>query len=382
MLRLLLRAYPRAFRERHGEDILRLCRDVYGPGFSLRAAADLLWNGACERLGAAPASFEDWLEQPRPESSAAGRLAGVVRDVRAGMRSLRASPGFTFAIVLTLALGIGATTAIFSVVDAVLLRPLPYANGARLLRIVQPAAGVENAGLSPLEIADLRAQTRALDAVVEYHGMQFTLLGGAEPERVATGVVSWNFFDAFGVRPLLGRSFLPADEEQGAMPVLLLSYDHWMRTWRGDPGVVGHMFTMNDKTHLVIGVLPPIPQHPAENDVYMPTVACPFRNGPHWPHHRDARGLSAYGRLRPGVTPQAARADLAAVMTQSRSEHPEAYAKEQALWSNAALLRDELTRKARPTLLVLIATALFLLVIVCANVANLTLARLVRRERE
>src|SRR5438067_12457229 len=105
MLRILLRAYPKRFRDLHGEEVLRLCRDVYGPGFSLRAAADLLWNGACERLGAAPASFEDWLEQPRLESSAAGRLAGVVRDVRAGMRRPRASPGVTVAIVLTLALG-------------------------------------------------------------------------------------------------------------------------------------------------------------------------------------------------------------------------------------------------------------------------------------
>src|SRR5205085_2981059 len=237
-------------------------------------------------------------------------------------------------------------------------------------------------GFWPLEVQDLRAQAHALDAVVEYHGMQFTLLGGAEPQRVATGVVSWNFFDTFGVRPLVGRTFLPSDEEAGALPLRVLSSAYWMRAYRGDARIVGRSFTMNDKVHQVIGVLPAIPQHPAENDVYMPTVACPFRNGPHWPHHRSARGLSVYARMRPGATAQGARAELAAVMSRWHAEHPEAYPAEISLGSNAALLRDELARNARPTLLVLLATAAFLLVIVCSNVANLTLARLVRRERE
>ena len=361
MLRLFLRAYPKEFRERHGDEILRTCRDVYGDGFSARAAADLLWSGLCERA------------------------AGVVpRDFRAGARSLGASRGFTFAIVLTLALGIGATTAIFSVVDAVLLKPLPYANGDRLVHLTQPASANqgENAGFSPLEVQDLRAQSRALDAVVEYHGMQFTLLGGAEPERVATGVVSWNYFDAFGVKPVIGRSFEAADEEHGAEPVLLLSYAYWMRAYRGDPGIVGRTFTMNDRVHRVIGVLPPIPQHPAENDVYMPTSACPFRSGPNWPHHRNARGLSVYARMKPGVSLDAAHADVASIMTRLHEAYPADYPAALGLGSGAALLRDELTRTARPTLLLLLATAAFLLVIVCTNVANLTLARLVRRERE
>lgn len=305
-----------------------------------------------------------------------------MRDVRGGVRSLAASGGFTAAIVLTLALGIGATTAILSVVDAVLLRPLPYANGERLVRITQPAIGAENAGFSPLEVQDLRAQTRAFDAVVEYHGMQFTLLGGVDPQRVATGVVSWNFFDAFGVKPLVGRTFLPSDEDPGAMPVLVLSNEYWMRVYRGDPSIVGHTFSMNDKVHQVVGVLPAIPQHPAENDVYMPTVACPFRSGPHWPHDRTARGLSVYGRMKAGVSMDAARADVAGIMSRLHDSYPEAYPMELGLGSGAALLRDELTRTARPTLLLLLATAAFLLIIVCSNVANLTLARLVRRERE
>ncbi|HUJ27866.1 MAG TPA: ABC transporter permease [Myxococcales bacterium] len=384
MLRLFLRAYPKAFRQKHGEEILALCRDQYGPGFSLRAAADLLWSGLCERAGSAPASLEDWMERPRKSGARGERLASIARDVRSGVRSLRHSGGFTPAIVLTLALGIGATTAIFSMVDAVLLRPLPYANGERLLRLTQPASGakVENAGFSPLEVADVRAQTRTLDAVVEYHGMQFTLLGGPDPQRVATGVVSWNFFDAFGVKPLVGRTFLPSDEEPGAPAVLVLSYGYWMRAYRGDAAIVGRTFTMNDKTHTVIGVLPPIPQHPAENDVYMPTTACPFRSGAHWQHDRGMRGLSVYARMKPGVQVETARAEVASIMARMREANPQAYPRDIGFGSGAALLRDELSKPARPTLLLLLATAAFLLIIVCSNVANLTLARLVRRERE
>src|SRR4051812_11263320 len=329
MLRLCLRAYPKAFREKHGEDLLRLCRDVYGPGFSTRGALDLLWNGLRERAGAAPRAFGDWLERPAREGRGERILATILHDGRYGLRALAASRGFTAAILLTLALGIGANTAIFSVIDAVLLRPLPYAHGDRLVHLRQPVqAGANlNAGFSPLEVEDYREQSRALDAVVEYHQMQFTLLGGAEPQRVETGVVSANFFDAFGVRPLLGRTFLPQDDAQGAAPVLVLSYEYWQRAYRGDRSIVGKTFTMNDRVHEVVGVLAPMPQYPGVNDVFMPTVACPFRNGARWAQTRTARGLTAFGRLRSGVTLPAAQKDLAEIAERLHAAHPEAYPK-------------------------------------------------------
>ena len=384
MLRLFLRAYSRGFRERHGADLLRLCEDVYGKGFSFRAAGDLIWNGLKERLGGAPRDFGEWLERPAREGRGERALATVLHDARYGLRALLASRGFTAAILLTLALGIGANTAIFSVIDAVLLRPLPYAHGDRLVHLLQPVRGgqIDNAGFSPPEVKDYREQSQALDAVVEYHQMQFTLLGGAEAQRVSTAVVSANFFDAFGVRPLLGRTFLPQDDVQGAAPVLLLSYEYWQRAYRGDPGIVGKTFTMNDRVHEVVGVLAPMPQYPGVNDVFMPTVACPFRNGPHWSQDRTARGLTVFGRLRPGSTLAAAQKDLAQVAERLHGAHPDAYPKGDGYTTTAAALRDELTRSARPTLIVLLATTLFLLVIVCANVANLTMARLIRRERE
>jgi putative ABC transport system permease protein len=384
MLRLLLRAYPKSFRERHGEDLLRLCRDVYGEGFSLRAAADLLWNGLRERVGAAPRDFGEWLERPAREGRGERLLSTILHDARYGVRALLASRGFTAAILVTLALGIGANTAIFSVIDAVLLRPLPYAHGDRLVHLLQPvqAGALPNTGFSPLEVKDYREQSRALDAVVEYHQMQFTLLGGAEAQRVSTAVVSANFFDAFGVRPLLGRTFLSQDDVQGAAPVLILSYEYWQRAYRADPSIVGKTFTMNDRVHQVVGVLAPMPQYPGVNDVFMPSVACPFRNGPAWSQTRTARGLTVFGRLRPGFSLAAAQKDLAQIAERLHAAYPEAYPRADGYSTTAASLRSELTSAARPTLIVLLATTLFLLVIVCANVANLTMARLVRRERE
>src|SRR4051812_19700528 len=384
MLRFLLRAYPKRFRERHGDDLLRLCQEVYGNGFSFRAAADLLWNGVRERMGAAPHDFGEWLERPAREGRGERVLATVLYDARYGLRGLSANRGFTAAILLTLALGIGANTAIFSVIDAVLLRPLPYAHGDRLVHLLQPvrAGGISNAGFSPLEVKDYREQSRTLDAVVEYHQMQFALLGGAEAQRVATAVVSANFFDAFGVRPLLGRTFLPQDDVQGAAPVLVLSYEYWQRAYRADPSVVGKTFTLNDKVHEVVGVLAPIPQYPGVNDVFMPTVACPFRNGPRWAQTRTARGLTVFARLRQGATLAAAQRDLTQIGDRLHQAYPDAYPRGDGYGTTAAGLRDELTRSARPTLIVLLATTFFLLIIVCANVANLTMARLVRRERE
>ena len=383
MLRLFLKAYPKAFREKYGEDMLQTYRDVYGPR-SVRAAADMLWNGLLARAGRAPGDFEEWLQRPAREGRGERVLSQVWQDLRYGVRSLQQARGFTLAILLTLALGIGANTAIFSVVDAVLLRPLPYANGARLVHVLQPAqnAGVENVGFSPLEVADLREQAHSLDAVVEYHSMAFTLLGGSEPQRVQTGVVSSGFFDAFGVRPWLGRTFQPADDQLGAVPVLLLSYEYWQKTYRGDPALVGKTFTMNDKVHTVVGILPPMPQYPGVNDVYMPVSACPFRSTAPWLTTRKARGLTVFGRLKPGATLQQTRADLAGVADRLHQAYPADYPAAQGYTASAALLSEELTRKARPTLVVLLFTAIFLLIIVCANVANLTLARLVKRERE
>ena len=305
------------------------------------------------------------------------------QDVKYGVRNLRRTPGFALVVIVTMALGIGANTAIFSVVNGVLLRPLPYRNGERLvvLHQQQPLANVAEMGFSYKEILDYR-QSRAVDGVVEFHNMWFILLGRAEPQRVSTGVVSANFFDLLGVQPLYGRTFQEADDKPGAPAVLMLGHKYWKTSFGGDPSVVGKVFQMNDRPHQVIGVLPPVPQYPLEVDVYMPTQACPFRSNPMMVERRNGRMMTALARIREGVSLDKARADLDLIANRLQEEYPDFYPKGAGYRISAVPLQEELTQSFRTTLLVLLGTAGFVLLIVCASVANLMLARMVRRERE
>lgn len=311
-------------------------------------------------------------------------LETIWQDVRFGARVLRRNPGFTLLAVLTLALGIGANTAIFSVVYGVLLRPLPYQEGSRLIVLRQqaPLARIDDLNFSVKEIADYREQNQTLADLAEHHSMAFTLFGGAEPERIQAAVVSANFFDLMGISPLMGRAFVPGDEKHGAEAVLILSHKYWMRSQKGDPNIVGKVFRMNDRPHTVIGVLPPLPQYPNENDVYMPTSACPTRSSERFIANRNARMMSVFARLKPGVSETQAQADVAAIAGRMKQTYPEAYPENRGFGVALASLRQELTEKAKPTFLVLLCTAGLVLLLACANTANLTLARLMRRERE
>src|SRR3954463_9369938 len=307
------------------------------------------------------------------------------QDLRFGWRMIVRNPGFSALVVGTLALGIGANTAIFSVVYGVLLRPLPYLQGGNLVVLKQQAtkANQDNIAFSPKEVFDYRDYNHTLQSVVEYHSMTFLLLGKDTAERVQTAVVSANFFDVLGVKPMLGRTFVSSDENKDADAVLVLSHEYWMNHQGADPNIVGKVFQMNNKPHTVIGVLPPIPQYPPMKDVYMPTSQCPFRSNPKTVANRQARMLPAvFGRLKPGVSLQAAQADLSTVARQLESSYPKDYPKEYGYGVAVAPLQAELTRRARMTLLVLLGAAGFVLLIACANVANLMLARVLKRERE
>jgi putative ABC transport system permease protein len=317
-----------------------------------------------------------------------GRLISVFellwQDVSYGARVFIKNPGFTALAAFTLALGIGANTAIFSLVYGVLLRPLPYAGGDQLVVLKQeaPLADVHDMPFSVKEIADYREQNQTLQGVVEYHSMTFTLLGGEEPQRVQAGVVSANFFNLLGVNPLLGRSFLPTDDDHGAEAVLILSYPYWQRIHGGDPDIVGKVFQMNNRPHTVVGVLPSIPQYPDENDVYMPVSACPFRSSERFIENRDSRMMSAFGRLKPGVSPEQAQADIGTIAGRLKQAYPRSYPATRGYDAKVLSLQDELTSKARPTLIILLVTAGLVLLIACANVANLMLAGMTRREKE
>lgn len=316
------------------------------------------------------------------------RLADtILRDIRYGARNLWHHPGYSLLVLATLALGIGANTAIFSVVNGVLLRPLPYHDGHELVLARQqaPGTGANNIPFSVKEIIDYRNQLESLDGFVEYHGMAFTLLNRGEPDRVLTGVVSANFFDVLGVQPLFGRSFVDTDDDLGAEAVLMLSYPYWQQRFGGDPDIVGSVFEMNDRPHTVVGVLPPIPQYPRDNDVYMPTSACPFRARGEARMHEDRtafRGMVAFGRLRDGVGTQQFGSDLATVAGRLGQDFPDVYEPGSGYTAVTTPLADELTSNARPMLLILLGTTGLVLLIACANVANLTLARMTGRERE
>jgi putative ABC transport system permease protein len=370
-LQFLMRLLPAEFRGDYGpemEQVFAEQREEARRSGDKMGILRLWWETAKGIFTTAPSEHWSMLKQ----------------DTGFAMRMMRKNLGFTIAAIIVLGLGIGANTAIFSVVNAVLLKPLPFAHGERLLMLSQrtvPSGGGVGRSSVP-ELIDYRAQSHSMDGIVEYHNMQFILLGRAEPERVETGVVSWNFFDVFGVKPLVGRMFEPADEKPGAPAVLLLSYEYWMRSFGGDPTVVGKTFRMNDKPHLVIGVLPPFPQYPHENDVYMTSVACPFRSAPDMIADRKGRMLRLFGVMKAGVTPGQAQADLSAVAATMQRDFPTAYSNDATPKMEVTPLKTELTRDAKPTMLFLLAAAGFVLLIACANVANLNLARMVRRGRE
>src|SRR5256714_7618158 len=279
-----------------------------------------------------------------------------LQDLRYGARGLRRNPGFTLVALLTLALGIGANTAIFSVIYGVLMRPLPYADGNRLVILHQqaPLARVEDMGFSVKEINDYREQAQTLDQVVEHHSMSFILLGGEEAQRVSTAVVSANFFDMLGIKALYGRTFLPSDDEKGADAVLVLSYKYWKQQYKGDPNIVGRVFRMNNKPHTVVGVLPPIPQYPSESDVYMPTVACPTRSSDRFIANRTFRMMNVFGKLKAGVTVEQARAELAGLASNLQRTYPDAYPQNRGLSANPPPLQEKLTRRAQPPIFILL----------------------------
>ena len=311
-------------------------------------------------------------------------IESLWQDVKFGLRVLRRNPGFTLTAVITLALGIGANTALFSVIYGVLLRPLPYREGDRLVVLNQQARlnNANSLGFSVKEFQDYRDQNKTME-MVEHHAMSFILYGRNEPERVQTSVVSANFFEVLGVKPILGRSFVPDDEKLGGEAVLVLSHKYWVQSHGGDRNIVGTVFRMNNRPHTVIGVLPPVPEYPSESDVYMPTANCPFRSRTATIENRRGRLLSAvFGRLKPGVQVAQAQADVAGIAANLEGTYPDVYPKHIGYAAKLERLDEALTQEARPTFLILLGTTGLVLLIVCANVANLNLARVLQRQSE
>jgi putative ABC transport system permease protein len=302
-------------------------------------------------------------------------LENVLRDLRYALRTLRRSPGYTCMAVMTLGLGIGANAAIFTVINGVLLRPLPYAKPAQVVHVEQTATriGSDPIGFSVQEVFEYRQLNHVFSDLAEYHSMTFTLLGSKVPERVSTGVVSANFFDVLGVKPVLGRLLTPADETKQADPVLVLSYAYWVKNFGRDPKILGRTFEMNDRVHTVVGVLPPLPDYPDANDVYMPTSSCPFRSASKMIDDRDMRMVSVYARLKPGITSAQAQNDLATIAQRLALTYPKSYPAAAGLTAHINTVDQELTHAARPTFLTLLGAAALVLLLACANLANLAI---------
>src|SRR5690349_1858592 len=312
-------------------------------------------------------------------------------DLRYGARALFKHPGYAMLAIVTLGLGIGANTAIFSVINGVLLKPLPYENGDRLVVLQQsaPLSGRPNTGVAIAEYFDYRERSKdVFDGLVEYHQMSFDLINRGDPDRVNTGVVSANFFDLLGIKPVVGRTFIASDDVKGAEAVLVLSYTYWQTKFGGDPNIVGQVFEMNDRPHRVVGVLPNVPHYPQENDVYMPVLACPFRAAAEGTIARNRRAFSAlnvFGRLKPGVSPEQAASAVGAIchtFTQDRAFAAVYRPEQSGFQATTVEVRDALTSGARELLLILLGITGMILLIACANVANLTLARMLGRDRE
>ena len=306
-------------------------------------------------------------------------------DMRFALRSLRRARGFSTAVVLTLALGIGANTAMFTLLRGTVLRPLPTRDGDRLvyLRQAARAVGTKNALFSVPEVNDFRSAS-SLSAVAEYSSvLPFSLVGkDGQTLRVRTAVVTGNYFDVLGLRPVLGRLTTTKDDGAEAAPVAVLSYEYWMEHFGGDPRVVGTTVRLNDRLTPIVGVVEPAPKYPHADDIYVNTVTSPHHLSATMVTERTHRMSELFARLAPNVTVEQARTELTGVAQNMFKDHPEVYAKA-AQWDlTVSPLRDAMNERSALMFWLLMGAAAFVLVIACANVANLTLMRGVTRERE
>ena len=305
-------------------------------------------------------------------------------DFKFALRSLTRASGLALTVIVTLALGIGANAAIFSVVRGVLLRPLVNRDADRLIYIRQsaPGLGVPNTNFSVPEIKDLQAGVKSLSAFGDFSTIEFTMIGLGEPRTVRAGVVGGSYFDVMGLRPVMGRLLGPRDDGRNAEGAAVLTYRFWTSAFKSDPGVIGKVIRLSDRPATVVGVLEPSVPYPQETEIIANVVTSP--------HHLDAtmvegrvhRMTELFGRLAPGANLDTALAELRTVHGAMVKAHPEAYEAQADYRIEARSLRDQIISPARTILLILLAASGLVFIVACSNVANLILARSVRRQGE
>jgi predicted permease len=308
----------------------------------------------------------------------------MVTDIRYALRSLAGARGVAVTVILTLALGIGANAAIFSVVRGVLLKPLVNDDEERLIYIRQSATGrgAENTYFSVPELNDLRSRVTTISAFGDFSTLDFTMVGLGEPRVVRAGVVGGSYFSVMGLRPVAGRLLDATDDGPQAAPAAVLTHRFWSTTLESDPAVIGRTIKLGDRAVTIVGVLEPSIPYPSQTELIANVVTSSHHLSATMIDGRVHRMTELFGRLAPGADLESARAELRAAHAGMVSAYPQDYPARDEFRIDAVLLRDQITSPARTVLLVLLAASGLIFVIACSNVANLILARSVRREGE
>ncbi|MEO7962972.1 MAG: ABC transporter permease, partial [Gemmatimonadaceae bacterium] len=308
----------------------------------------------------------------------------MLANLRYALRSLSRARGFAIAVILTLALGIGANTAIFSVVRGVLLKPLPHRDGDRLVYLRQSISGPggDNIRFSVPEILEFRENAKTLKGIAEYSGLILTLQGAQDATRMNVGLVTGNYFSVMGLSTVMGRALNDSDDGTGVPPVVVLTHEYWLKRFGGDSGIVGKTIRIDGRAVPVVGVLQPAPTFPERMDALMNMVISEHHTSAMMVTNRAHRMTDMIARLAPGVTVEQARGEVASIRKRIQTQYPEAYDPGSGYKVELIPFLEVLGEKARLTLWLLMGAAAFVMIISAANVANLSLMRGVRREHE